>query len=51
MKKKEYLQEKYINFDLDNCFVYNLTTEKGFFNIGAGQLVVCENDQLYDGGC
>ena len=41
-EKEEYLKDKYISFSPGNDFVYNLKTEKGLFNVGAGQLVVLE---------
>lgn len=41
-EKEEYLKDKYISFSPENDFVYNLKTEKGLFNVGAGQLVVLE---------
>ena len=41
-EKKEYLKDKYISFSPNDEYVYNLKTEKGMFNIGAGQLVVME---------
>lgn len=41
-EKEEYLKDKYISFSSKEDFVYNLKTEKGMFNIGAGQLVVVE---------
>ena len=41
-EKEEYLKDKYISFSPDDEYVYNLKTEKGMFNIGAGQLVVVE---------
>jgi hypothetical protein len=37
-----YLKDKYISFNKENDFIYNLKTEKGMFNLGAGQLVVVE---------
>ena len=43
----DYLKTKYINFDRENSYIYNLKTEKKFFNIGAGQLVVCENSKCH----
>lgn len=39
---EEYLNGKYISFSYENDFIYNLKSEKGMFNIGAGQLVVVE---------
>lgn len=41
-EKDEYLKGKYISFSYEDDFIYNLKTEKGMFNIGAGQLVVVE---------
>ena len=41
-EKEEYLKDKYISFSPENDYVYNLKTEKGLFNVGAGQLVVIE---------
>tara|TARA_B100000676_G_scaffold12134_1_gene11084 strand:+ start:254 stop:1099 length:846 start_codon:yes stop_codon:yes gene_type:complete len=41
-EKEEYLKDKYISFSPENDYVYNLKTEKGLFNVGAGQLVVLE---------
>ena len=41
-EKEEYLKDKYISFSPEDEYVYNLKTEKGMFNIGAGQLVVVE---------
>jgi hypothetical protein len=41
-EKEEYLKDKYISFSPKNDLVYNLKTEKGLFNVGAGQLVVLE---------
>ena len=41
-EKEEYLKDKYISFSPENDLVYNLKTEKGLFNVGAGQLVVLE---------
>jgi hypothetical protein len=41
-EKEEYLKDKYISFSTEDEYVYNLRTEKGMFNIGAGQLVVME---------
>ena len=38
----DYLKNKYISFNKENDFIYNLKTEKGMFNLGAGQLVVVE---------
>tara|TARA_B100000674_G_C37468452_1_gene745873 strand:- start:154 stop:654 length:501 start_codon:yes stop_codon:yes gene_type:complete len=40
-ESNEYLKGKYVSFSRDD-FVYNLKTEKGMFNLGAGQLVVVE---------
>tara|TARA_B100000795_G_scaffold268507_1_gene255595 strand:+ start:60 stop:905 length:846 start_codon:yes stop_codon:yes gene_type:complete len=39
---EEYLNGKYISFSYENDYIYNLKSEKGMFNIGAGQLVVLE---------
>ena len=41
-EKEEYLKDKYFSFSPENDYIYNLKTEKGMFNIGAGQLVVVE---------
>ena len=41
-EKEEYLKGKYVSFNLKEDFIYNLSTEKKMFNIGAGQLVVVE---------
>lgn len=41
-EKEEYLRGKYVSFNSKEDFIYNLSTEKKMFNIGAGQLVVVE---------
>ena len=38
----DYLKDKYVSFSREDDFIYNLKTEKGLFNVGAGQLVVVE---------
>ena len=34
MKGSDYLKDKYVSFNKDEDFVYNLKTEKGIFNWG-----------------
>ena len=41
-EKEEYLNGKYVSFNSKEEIIYNLSTEKKMFNIGAGQLVVVE---------
>ena len=45
---EEYLKGKYISFSPEEDYVYNLKTERGMFNIGAGQLVVVEDHLLHN---